>query len=239
MICAVALCFCLVLLAASHSLASDIVLKEAKDRTTYSLGYQIGEDLKKQDVDFDRTAFQRGVEDALSDTKPYFSDEEIRATLVELKKKIVAQDKARQSDRRATAQSNKVGNKEKYAGEGRDFLTANAKNEGVVVLHSGLQYKVLTEGSGKKPGLHDNVIVNYRGTLVDGTEFGSSYGKDKPEKRRVDALIPGMKEALQLMGEGARWRIFVPADLAYGEKGPLADRTVIIDVELVSVESSK
>jgi FKBP-type peptidyl-prolyl cis-trans isomerase FklB len=217
------------------SRASDnIVLKEEKDRTTYSVGFQIGEDLKKQNTDFDPVAFKKGVEDALSDAKPYFSAEEMRATLAELKKKIVAQDKAKQSDKR----SKQVASKEKNWAENRDFLAANAKKEGVVTLPSGLQYKVLTEGIGRKPGLHDTVVLNYRGTLIDGTEFGRSR-EGKPVKQRVDAMISGMKEALPMMKEGAKWRIFVPADLAYGERGPLAERAVIIDIELISVEASK
>jgi FKBP-type peptidyl-prolyl cis-trans isomerase FklB len=213
----------------------DVVTGTDKDRTSYSVGFQIGEDLKKQTTDFDPAAFQKGVEDALTDAKPSFSKEEMRAALAELKTKIVAQDKAIQSERRAAVSSNK----EKYIGENRDFLAANSKNEGVVELPSGLQYKVLTEGSGKKPGLHDTVIYNYKGTLVDGTEFGSSYRNNKPDKQRVDGLIQGMSEALQLMKEGARWRLFIPSDLAYGERGPLADRAVIIDIELISVETSR
>jgi len=140
-----------------------------------------------------------------------------------------------QSEKRADRRSNK----ERYLAEGRDFLAANAKKDGVVALPSGLQYIVLKEGAGRKPGLHDTVVVHYLGRLTDGTEFGSSYRKTGPEKRRVDSLIPGMKEALQLMKEGAKWRIFVPADLGYGERGPLADRTVIMEVELISVEISR
>jgi FKBP-type peptidyl-prolyl cis-trans isomerase FklB len=108
----------------------------------------------------------------------------------------------------------------------------------VVTLPSGLQYKVLTEGTGRNPGLHDTVALNYRGTFVDGTEYGRSP-EGKPVKQRVDAMIAGMKEALPLMKEGAKWQIFVPADLAYGEKGPLAERAVIIDIELISVEASR
>lgn len=215
--------------------ASDaLALKEGKDRTSYSLGYQIGEDLKTQNADFDPSSFQKGIEDAISDAKPFFSDEEMRATLVEVKKKILARQQATQTERRLK----QVANKEKNWAENRDFLAANAKKEGVVTLPSGLQYMVLTEGAGRNPGLHDTVLLNYKGTLVDGTEYGSSP-QGKPVKQRVDAMIAGMKEALPLMKEGAKWRIFVPADLAYGEKGPMAERAVIIDIELISVEASK
>lgn len=215
--------------------SEPMVINEERDKIGYSVGYQIGEDLNKQKTTFDPEAFRKGVEDALAGAKPQFSDEEMRTTLAELKKKIMAQEQTKHSERQAT----KIANKDKYWAEGRDFLAENAKKEGVVTLSSGLQYKVLAEGNGKKPGPQDTVSVNYLGTLIDGTEFGSSYRKGAPEKRRVDAMIPGMKEALKLMSEGAKWRLFVPYNLAYGERGPLADRTVIIEIELVSVESPK
>jgi len=211
------------------------ILNEEKDRVSYSVGFQIGEDLRQQKIDFDPVAFLRGVEDALSDMKPALSAEEMKATLVELKKKVMAEYKDKQAEKRKDLQSTR----EEYRGEGREFLAENKKKEGVVELPSGLQYKVLTEGTGKNPGPGDTVLVQYRGTLIDGTEFDSSYRKNKPAKFHVGGVIPGWKEALQMMKEGAKWRIFVPADLAYGERGPLADRTVIFDIELISVESSK
>jgi FKBP-type peptidyl-prolyl cis-trans isomerase FklB len=128
----------------------------------------------------------------------------------------------------------KEANKEKYIGEGREFLAENAKKEGVVTLPSGLQYRVVKSGSGRTPGPQSTVTVNYRGTLIDGTEFGGSGYT--PDTFRVDGVISGWEQALQLMKEGDRWTLFVPADLAYGERGPLADRTVIFDIELISVE---
>lgn len=225
-----------VILWTNAGIASEpMVINGERDKIGYSVGYQIGEDLNKQKTAFDPEALLKGVEDALAGAKPQFSDEEMRTTLAELKKKIMAQEQTKHSERQAT----KIANKDKNWAEGRDFLDENALKEGVVTLSSGLQYKVLAEGTGKKPGPQDTVAVNYLGTLTDGTEFGSSYRKGAPEKRRVDAMIPGMKEALQLMREGAKWRLFVPYNLAYGERGPLADRTVIIEVELVSVESLK
>ena len=117
------------------------------------------------------------------------------------------------------------------------FILINKK--GVVTLPSGLQYKVIREGTGKSPGPHDSVKVNYRGTLINGQEFDSSYRENKPATFRVDGVIKGWTEALQLMKEGAKWQLFIPADLAYGERGALADRTLIFDVELVSVASSQ
>jgi FKBP-type peptidyl-prolyl cis-trans isomerase FklB len=205
---------------------------ETKDKTGYSVGYQIGEDLRKQNMNFDGEAFLKGIRDAKADNEPMYSPEAMRSALVELKKKVTAQNKSQKADKRIEL----ANIKEKYRGEGRDFLTENGKKEGVVTLPSGLQYKVIKEGTGKKPGPSDTVLVNYRGTLIDGTEFDSSYKTKKPAKLHVNGVIQGWKEALQLMKEGAKWQLFVPADLAYGERGPLADRTVIFDIELIKVE---
>ena len=224
--------FCFFLLCGGQSPASENnALTEGRDRISYSVGYQIGEDLKKQNADFDPDSFLKGAEDALSAARPQFSDEEMRAALSELKKKIVAQNKASQLDKRR----DRLDNKEKNKGEGRDFLASNAKKQGVVTLPSGLQYVVITEGTGKSPGPHDTVLAEYRGNLVDGTEFDSTYRTGKPKTLHVDGVISGLREALQMMKEGAHWKIFIPADLAYGERGPLADRPVVFDLKLISI----
>ena len=203
------------------------VLKEEKDRVSYSVGYQIGGDFKQQRMDIDPDAFLKGIEDALAETEPPLSPEEMRATLLEMKKKIQAEQR---QQKQATV--------EQYRGEGREFLAANAKKEGVVTLPSGLQYKILREGTGRTPGPTDKVTVHYRGTLIDGTEFGSSYRKNEPATFYVNGVIQGLTEALQLMKEGARWQLFIPADLAYGERGPVGERAVIFDVEFIMVESA-
>jgi FKBP-type peptidyl-prolyl cis-trans isomerase FklB len=124
---------------------------------------------------------------------------------------------------------------EKYRGEGRGFLAANAKSEGVVTLPSGLQYRILQEGLGPKPTLSDTVTVHYRGTQIDGSEFDSSYRRKEPATFPLTNVIPGWQEALQLMREGGRWQLFIPADLAFGERGPLAERVVIYEIELLRV----
>ncbi len=149
-------------------------------------------------------------------------------TLQELKKKVVAADT---KTRQALA--------EKYRGEGREFLAANAKKAGIVSLPSGLQYKVVQEGKGKSPKPDDTVTVHYRGTLIDGAEFGSSYRDDKPATFTISGTIPAWREALPLMKEGAEWQLFIPADLAFGERGPLADRTVIYEIKLLAIEPAK
>jgi len=127
--------------------------------------------------------------------------------------------------------------------EGEVFLDENKKKEGVKTLASGLQYKVLKEGTGKKPKLNDAVTVNYRGTLIDGTEFDSSYRRGQPASFPVSGVIPGWTEALPLMGEGAKWQLFVPSNLAYGERGAGAmigpNATLIFEIELISVQEKK
>jgi len=204
-------------------------LKEEKDRVSYSVGYQIGGDLQQQRMDIDPDAFLKGIEDALTEAEPSLSPEEMRATLQEMKSKILAEQR---QQKQATV--------EQYRGEGREFLAANARKEGVITLPSGLQYKILREGTGRTPGPTDTVTVHYRGTLIDGREFyNSRRGKTAPVTFHVGAVIKGMSEALQLMKEGAEWQLFIPADLAYGERGPVGERAVIFQLELISVKESE
>lgn len=203
--------------------------EQEKDRISYSVGYQIGDDLKQQRMELDSEAFLKGVEDGLSTAAPRISPEDMRAILQDMKEKILLQDRRQ-----------KQAAVEKYRGEGREFLAENAKKEGVVVLPSGLQYIVVRKGSGKRPGPNDSVTVHYRGTLIDGREFyNTRRGKVTPERFHVGAVIKGMSEALQLMREGSEWQLFVPADLAYDERGPVAERAVIFHVELISVVSGE
>ena len=196
-------------------------------RLSYSLGFQIGEDLKRQGTELRPEALQRGVRDGLSGLAPGVDPQEMQEILAGLKKRLAL-------DERAQRQKSVEG----YRGEGREFLAANAKKDGVVTLPSGLQYQVLAKGSGKTPGPNDTVTVHYRGTTLDGAVFYDSHrGEGQPDSFHVGAVIPGMGEALQRMREGDKWRLFVPADLAYGERGPLADRALIFELELVSVQA--
>ncbi|MCM2265040.1 MAG: FKBP-type peptidyl-prolyl cis-trans isomerase [Desulfuromonadales bacterium] len=218
------------LLTSTWGLAAEApLLKDDTDRTSYSVGYQVGGDFKRQGMTLSREALIKGIEDALADNStPLMSPQEMRTTLIDLKKRVVAQ-QSRQKE--ATV--------EQYRGEGREFLAANAKKEGVITLPSGLQYKVLTEGSGRQPAPEDTVTVNYRGTLIDGSEFDSSFRDGKPVTIPLNSVIAGWKEAIPLMKEGAQWQLFIPADLAFGERGPLADRTVIYELELLSVQPAE
>jgi FKBP-type peptidyl-prolyl cis-trans isomerase FklB len=221
--------FLIAALLAGVGFAGETVrLKDENDRVNYSYGFQIGDNLKQKGVIVDTEILMKGIQDALSGAQPLMTQKEIHETLVESNRRSA-------TARRAQKQQQK----EQYRGEGREFLAANAKKPGIATLPSGLQYKVIREGTGKSPGPHDSVTVNYRGTLINGQEFDSSYRENKPATFRVDGVIKGWTEALQLMKEGAKWQLFIPADLAYGERGALADKTLIFDVELISVESSK
>jgi len=206
--------------------AEEEPLDDPTTRLSYSLGHQIGADLKRQGTEVRPDALESGVRDGLSGIAPAVDPERMQQVLAGLKQKLATEERAKKQQA-----------VEGYRGEGREFLAANAKKEGVVSLSSGLQYQVLAKGSGKTPGPNDTVTVHYRGTTLDGAVFYDSHrGDGPPASFHVGAVIPGMSEALQLMREGDTWRLFVPADLAYGERGPLADRALIFEVELVSVQ---
>ena len=194
------------------------------DRINYSVGYQIGGDFKRQGVELSPEAIVKGIQDAIAGGTPLMSQEEMRQTLVDLKRKIVAEQQQKAREDLASR-----------IDEGKAFLAENAQKDGVVSLPDGLQYKVLQEGAGKSPGPTDTVTVQYKGTLVDGTEFDSSYREGKPMSFQLNGVIKGWTEGLQHMKEGGKYQLFIPPALAYGEHGPLADRTLIFDVELVSV----
>ena len=194
-------------------------------RINYSLGYQIGGDFKRQEVEMDAAAVVKGIEDALADATPAIPKAEMNQVLVELKRKVVASQRKRN-------QQNEI----KLMEEGKKFLEENARKEGVSTTESGLQYEIIEPGSGASPGPQDRVTVHYRGTLIDGKEFDSSYKKNKPATFRLDGVIKGWSEGLQRMKEGAKYRLFIPNELAYGTRGPLAHRVLIFDVELLSVE---
>jgi FKBP-type peptidyl-prolyl cis-trans isomerase FklB len=195
-------------------------------KINYSVGYQIGSDFKLQGVEMQPETVVRGIQDALAGAEPLMTTEEMRTTMSELGNRITAQ--RNQQKYMAKIQAEKAG---------AEFLAANAKKEGVVTTPSGLQYKVLEPGTGRTPKATDTVTVNYRGTLIDGKEFDSSYKRGEPASFRVDGVIAGWSEALQMMKEGAKWQLFIPYRLAYGEKGPLREKTLIFDVELLSVDT--
>jgi len=202
-------------------------LKSQKDKVSYIIGVDIGGNLKSRAIDIDLDLFLKGLKDGLAGNKPLLSDTEIHETMNTFKEEMA---KKQEEAMKKAAEKNKK--------EGDAFLAENKKKEGVVTLPSGLQYKIITEGTGKTPKATDTVTVNYRGSLVDGTEFDSSYKRGQPATFPVNGVIKGWTEALQLMKEGAKWQLFIPSDLAYGEKAPPQigpNATLIFDVELMSV----
>lgn len=215
-----------------------VVLKTEKDKASYALGMNVGKglgaNLKQQAVEVNQAILLRGLKDALVGSKTLLTDEEMKAALTQLQTEV----RARQQEIQKLAAD---GNKK----EGAEFLEANKTKEGVVILPSGLQYKILTEGAGPKPTATDSVSCNYRGTLINGTEFDSSYKRGQPATFQVNGVIKGWTEALQLMPVGSKWQLFVPSDLGYGDRG--ADprsgigpgATLIFEVELLSIQAKE
>jgi FKBP-type peptidyl-prolyl cis-trans isomerase FklB len=203
--------------------------KTKKEKISYSIGVNLGKDFKRQGIALDQGLFAQGIKDALSGSKTTMTDDDMQTTLMAFQQEIMGKMQAKQ----------KVEG-EKNAKEGQAFLTANKNKEGVVTLPSGLQYKIITAGSGPKPTKDQTVKCHYRGTLIDGTEFDSSYKRGEPAEFPVSGVIKGWTEALQLMPVGSKWQLFIPGDLAYGlngggpKIGPNA--TLIFDVELISIK---
>lgn len=218
-----------VLLAGQASAEEKKVLQTTKEKQSYSMGANIGSGMKAQSIEVDPDAFVQGWKDAISGEKKLLTDDEIRETLTALQTEL----------REKQAERNKVlGEKNKKEGEA--FLAENKKKEGVKTLPSGMQYKVIKEGTGKAPAADNTVVCNYRGTLIDGTEFDSSYKRGEPATFPLNQIIPGWTEALQLMKEGAKWQLFIPANLAYGEQstGIIGPNSVLIfEIELISVKA--
>jgi FKBP-type peptidyl-prolyl cis-trans isomerase len=205
-------------------------LTTQKDKVSYALGMNLGVNLHKQSVEVDPKILLQGLEDGMAGGKTQLSEEQARATLTELQSDLR---KKQQEKMQQAGESNKK--------EGDAFLAANKGKEGVVTLPSGLQYKVLTAGTGPKPTASDSVVCNYRGTLIDGTEFDSSYKRGQPTTFPVGGVIKGWTEALQLMPVGSKWQLFVPSELAYGAQGAGANigpnSTLIFEVELLSIQA--
>jgi FKBP-type peptidyl-prolyl cis-trans isomerase FklB len=203
-------------------------LKDQKEKVSYSIGLDIGTTLKRQLIDVNETLLNQGVHDGLTGGKPLLTDEQVKEVMGNFQKDMLAKQAAA---RKATG--------EKNGEEGKKFLEQNKSKPGVKTTASGLQYKVEKEGSGSSPKESDTVKVNYRGTLINGTEFDSSYKRGAPASFPVNRVIKGWTEALQLMKPGAKYQLFVPADLAYGERGAGSDigpnAMLMFDVELVEV----
>jgi len=200
-----------------------------KDRLSYAMGMDLGQQLKAQSVDIDPALFARGLADALSGGKTLLTTEEAKAAIADLQKAMIVK---RAEAVRLSGEKNKA--------EGEAFLAANGTKEGVVTLPSGLQYKVLTAGTGRKPALEDTVVCQYRLSLVGGKEVDSSAKRGQPFTIPVKSAIKGWTEVLQLMPVGSKWEVFVPPNLGYGERGAGADigpnATLVFEIELVGIK---
>jgi len=212
-----------------HTTATKpLVLTTEKDKQSYAIGLNVGQSLHRDGIVVDPRIVARGLQDAMAGGKVLLTDDQIKTVMTDLKNQVRQQQEAK---RQAAAETNKK--------DGAAFLAANATKAGVVVLPSGLQYKVLVAGTGPKPAADDKVVCNYRGTLLDKTEFDSSYKRGQPATFPVTGVIKGWTEALQLMPVGSKWQLFIPADLAYGERGPGTigpNAVLIFEVELLSIQ---
>ncbi len=204
--------------------------KTEKDKVSYVIGLNLGADMKRRavdDVDFD--LLLQGIRDAYSGGNKLLSEDEARQIWATFQKDLAEKQKV-----------NKMKMAEENKKKGEAFLAQNKTKEGVVALPSGLQYKVLKAGKGPKPKLEDSVTTHYRGTLLDGTEFDSSYRRNQPVSFQLSGVIPGWTEALQLMETGSKWQLFIPSNLAYGADGAGgligSNETLIFEVELISIQ---
>ncbi|NIA14634.1 MAG: hypothetical protein GWP08_11190 [Nitrospiraceae bacterium] len=223
-------CLALPALGASDTGApeAEFKLETKMDRVSYSVGNQVGDSLTKAGFEVDFDTFMRGVRDVIEGKEPLMSPSEVRTTMQEYTRERAAK---RREERRKQSEENIAAQEA--------FLKDNAGRPGVVVLPSGLQYKVIEEGTGASPKATDRVKVHYRGTLLDGTEFDSSYKRSKPSEFMANGVIQGWSEALQLMREGAKWELYIPSELAYGPRGSQGkigpNAMLVFEVELLEI----
>jgi FKBP-type peptidyl-prolyl cis-trans isomerase FklB len=207
---------------------AELKLTTELDRLSYSLGVNVARSIRKSGMDLAPGPFLRGVSDALANSTPLMTEQEMGEALQHVRQAMAAKQQTMSAEAAETL------------ARGQAFLAGNAKKEGVVVLPDGLQYKVLVPGDGPSPVQNDTVTVHYRGTLIDGTEFDSSYQRGLPAQFKVGEVIKGWQEALKLMKKGAKWQVFIPSDLAYGEAGrpPVIgpNEALVFTVELIDIK---
>jgi len=210
---------------------ANVQLETDQQKASYGVGLGVGRQLQPGADRIDMAALRAGIEDALAEREQRVPDEELQTAMQALNQAVQAEMMAR-----AQAEG------QKNADEGAAFLAENGVREGVVTTESGLQYEVLREGDGARPGPGDRVTIHYRGTLIDGTQFDSSYDRGNPSTFGVGGVIPGFAEALQLMPVGSQYRFYIPGDIAYGQQGSAPDigpnATLIFEVELIEIPGS-
>ncbi|MGI0016169.1 MAG: FKBP-type peptidyl-prolyl cis-trans isomerase [Nitrososphaera sp.] len=209
------------------ALAEEVVkLNTEQQKFSYAMGLQIAQSLIRQGIEVDARAFLLGIEDVLAGQEPRLSMKEMQLILDKQQERI-------NKERLALAEKNQA--------DGKAFLNANKMKEGIHESPNGVQYKIIEEGKGAHPKITDTVVVHYRGTLIDGREFDSSHKRGEPATLQINNVIKGWQEVLPMMREGAKWQVFIPAELAYGERGASIigpNETLIFDIELVSIKSS-
>jgi FKBP-type peptidyl-prolyl cis-trans isomerase FklB len=226
----IAMAMCAAVALSGAAFAADAPeLKTDKEKLSYSIGMDIGGNLKRGSIEVDPDLLAKGLKDSYGGGKTILTEDQARQAIADFQKTLMA---------KQAETMQKLSEKNKADGE--KFLAENGKKEGVKTLPSGLQYKEIAPGTGKSPKPTDTVTTHYKGTLIDGTEFDSSYKRGEPVSFPVSGVIAGWTEALQLMKEGAKWQLFVPSNLAYGERGAGREIgpnvTLIFEVELISVK---
>jgi len=216
------------LLACQSNTQDKVQLKTQKDSVSYSIGMNIGQNLKMQQVNVDPKILAKGIQDIQDSNKTLITEQEAQTVMMNFQKEMMAKQEQKM---KAQSESNKI--------EGEKFLNENKKKAGVVTLPSGLQYKVIKMGNGPKPKATDTVSVHYRGTLIDGTEFDNSIKRGQPATFPLNGFIKGWTEGLQLMPVGSKFEFYIPPDLAYGDRGAgnviAPNATLIFEVELLSI----
>jgi len=210
-----------------------LVLESLTQKSSYVIGTDIGGRFSSQELEIDLDALTAGITDAITGNEPRLSEDDAKEAL----QAFVEQQQSKMEERQQSAQAERDRTAEQNRMEGAAFLEANQAKDSVVTTDSGLQYKIIEPGDGAKPTAEDVVQVHYRGTLLDGTEFDSSYARGEPAEFPVIGVIAGWTEALQLMNEGAKWELYIPAELAYGDRGAGGDigpnAVLIFEVELL------
>lgn len=222
---------CITIASCGNKGGGNVELKTNTDSVSYAIGMNIGKDIKDQSLETNVDAIAMGIRDVVSGGEKKLNEAQVQACMTRLQADMMAKEKEKNAN---------LGNANKTDGE--KFLAENKSREGVRTTASGLQYKVIKEGTGPVPKATDVVVTHYRGTLINGKEFDSSFKRGQPAEFPVNGVIPGWTEALQLMKVGSKWQLFIPASLAYGERGAGSDigpnATLIFDIELLQIKSA-